>query len=173
MLKNNFVIRFMMLVVFLYCLVRVAQAEEGLEQVAISEASFASRMDSPKLNRISRRRVIAKAGPNFSGFWGGRYIKVSETCATTISSFQFRHALNQAGAGAALVTNHDGSFSGRSRDRGRRLEFAKSIRGRNGLQCAIAVIYKDLAKNQRSVGTGYAVVCDNGCRSLFGGNALR
>ena len=75
MLKNNFVIRFMMLVVFLYCLVRVAQAEEGLEQVAISEASFASRMDSPKLNRISRRRVIAKAGPNFSGFWGGEVHK--------------------------------------------------------------------------------------------------
>ncbi len=148
-------------------------AEERLQEAAILGATAASRKFPPRFRRESRGRMNAKVGPNFSGLWGGRYRKVSERCSTPIDSFNFRHGLNQVGASAYLATNHDGAFSGRSRDRGRRLEFTKTITARNGLRCGIGIVYKDLARNQRSTATGYAIVCANGCGSSFGGYGVR
>jgi len=172
-LKTTATVRITLTIMTILSFTAAARAEERLEQAAIFGAKVASRKFSSNSSSEPRGRVSAKAGPNFSGLWGGRYIKVSETCSTPIASFNFRHGLNQAGASAFLATNHDGSFSGRSRDRGRRLEFTKTIRTRNGLQCGIGIVYKDLSKNKRSTATGYAVVCANGCRSAFGGYGLR
>jgi hypothetical protein len=114
----------------------------------------------------------ALGGPTFSGNWAGTYSLAKANCSTNIRSFNFRHSLLQTGASASLSTSHDGGFYGSSRDRGRRLEFAKTITLRNGVTCGVAVIYKDLAKDTRSTNTGYAVSC-SGCTWAYGARARR
>jgi len=153
--------------------VEFAQADRALVQAAIAEAKFAVSIAKSERKDLSQRTVTSKAGPNFSGFWAGRYIKVSETCASRVSSIDFRHALNQAGGRARLATNHDGNFTGSSRSKGRRLDFGKSVTFSNGVTCGLGLVYRDMARNQRSATTALAAVCNNGCRVAFGGNALR
>lgn len=114
----------------------------------------------------------ALGGPNFSGNWSGTYALAKANCSTNVRGFNFRHALLQNGGSASLNTSHDGGFYGSSRDRGRRLEFAKTVTLRNGVSCAVAVVYKDLAKDSRSTNTGYAVSC-NGCTWAYGARARR
>ena len=85
----------------------------------------------------------------------------------------FRHVLNQVGGNASLQTSHDGGFGGRSRDKGRRIEFVKQVATATGGTCAIAVVYKNLSNNKAVSGTGYAVRCSNGCDATYGANAIR
>jgi hypothetical protein len=114
----------------------------------------------------------ALGGPNFSGRWWGTYSLASANCPVGIQRFNFRHVLYQSGGAVSLNTNHDGGFYGSSRDRGRRLEFTKTITLRNGTMCALAVVYKDLAKHKRSTNTGYAVACGS-CLWTYGAIARR
>jgi hypothetical protein len=141
--------------------------------IAMKEAKRALRVE---LNRASGRFGTQAAftrqrgGPDFSGRWAGRYVKVRDNCGRAdIPSFLFRHILRQNGGSASLATSHDGNFSGRSRDRGRRLEFEKPATS----NCNVAVVYKNLSNNRRVSGTGYAVACSNGCVVSFGANAIR
>jgi hypothetical protein len=162
-----------------------------------SHAQEHSESDSPFNGAASAIRIAAKAsravhsgdrapnyrstnasprrgGPNFSGWWAGQYVRVQTNClgAPSPTGFLFRHILRQDGGFASLATSHDGPFQGRSRDKGRRLEFVKRIPVQGG-SCNVAVVYKDLAKNGRTTGTGYAVSCSNGCQVGYVANAIR
>ncbi len=140
---------------------------------AMKEAKRALRIELMRASgRFGTQAAFVRqaGGPNFSGRWAGRYVKVGDNCGrANIQSFLFRHILNQNGGSAALATSHDGSFSGRSRDRGRRLEFTKPVTS----NCNAAVVYKNLSNNRRVSGTGYAVACSNGCVASFAANAIR
>lgn len=70
------------------------------------------------------------------------------------------------------MTNHAGDFNGRSRDKGRRWEFARniSVGGRPGV---LAVVYANLARNGGSAVTGLGLSLSGGCNFVFGANALR
>ncbi len=141
--------------------------------IAMKEAKRALRVELMKASgRFGTQSAFIRqrGGPNFSGRWAGRYVKVGDNCRrANIQSFLFRHILNQNGGSASLATSHDGGFSGRSRDRGRRLEFTKPVTS----NCSAAVVYKNLSNNRRVSGTGYAVACSNGCVVSFGANAIR
>jgi|GEM_PF-3212824 len=141
--------------------------------VAMKAAKRALRIQSIRaMGRFGDAPALGfqRRGPNFSGRWAGRYVLASDNCGrSNVQSFLFRHVLVQNGGAASLATSHDGSFSGGSRDRGRRLEFAKSATS----NCSVAVVYKNLSNNQRVSGTGYAVSCTNGCVAAFGANAIR
>ena len=122
----------------------------------------------------SGNQVTPLKNTTFGGIWGGLYIfsPRSSTCSTKLTSFNFRHVfLTQKGNGY-LATNHDGDFTGRSRDKGRRWEFSKGVSYR-GAAAVIAVVYQSLARNGASAGTGVAVSVRGGCTLSWGGNALR
>ncbi len=147
-----------------------AMADTG---IAMKEAKRALRVELMRASgRFGTQGVFIRrgGGPNFSGRWAGRYVKVSDNCGrANIQSFLFRHILSQNGGAASLATSHDGGFSGQSRDRGRRLEFTKPVTS----DCDAAVVYKNLSNNRGVSGTGYAVACTNGCVVSFGANAIR
>jgi hypothetical protein len=152
--------------------------------VALS-LSWEARSDDTQLRTRALRqaRRIARTSPagevstmtntNFAGVWGGRYIYSSRgsTCGTRLTSFQFRHLLLTRGSSGSLSTNHDGDFGGRSRDRGRRWEFAKGISagGRPGV---LVIVYQSLARNGNTAATG-AAVSVGGCTVAYGANAIR
>jgi hypothetical protein len=147
-------------------------AEGAASSPAIRQAERALRIIS---NRSARLRASAdrvaprRGGPDFSGRWAGRYVRVSNGCGIRATSLLFRHILSQQGGLAVLQTSHDGIFYGRSRDRGRRLEFEKAV-SRN---CRVGIIYKDLSRNGRVTVTGLGLGCSDGCLTAFGANAIR
>jgi hypothetical protein len=132
--------------------------------------------------RAARKMVRAEPGPdvsakintNFQGRWGGRYIYSSRgsSCGTRLTSFDFRHVLLSRGASGYLSTNHDGDFTGRSRDRGRKWEFVKGISA-GGRPAALAIVYQSLARNGNSASTGAAISISGGCVVSYGANAIR
>jgi hypothetical protein len=154
-------------------LILFSHAASADTEIALKAAKRALREQSIKaMVRSGNTPVLGfqRRGPNFSGRWAGRYVLSSDNCRrANIQSFLFRHVLAQNGGSASLATSHDGSFSGTSRDRGRRLEFTK----RATSNCDVAVVYKNLANNQQVSGTGYAVACTNGCVAAYGANAIK
>lgn len=118
--------------------------------------------------------VVLLKNTTFDGIWGGRYIYAPQgsTCSTTVSSFDFRHVFLTQKGNAFLSTNHDGDFTGRSRDKGRRWEFAKEVSFR-GAPAIIAVVYQNLAKNGNSAATGVGLSIRGGCTVTYVGNAIR
>jgi hypothetical protein len=120
----------------------------------------------------SRKQWNALSGPNFSGTWYGRYSLARANCSTNVRTINFTHALYQVGGRAALRTSHDGDFSGQSRDRGRRLEFLKTVRLSNGAVCAVGVVYKDITNDRRAANTGLAASCGR-CTLVWAARAMR
>ena len=118
--------------------------------------------------------VSALTNTNFDGIWGGRYVYSSSasSCATRLTSFNYRHVLVTNRGSGYLSTNHDGDFTGRSRDRGRRWEFVKgnSVGGR---PAALAVVYQSLARNGNTAATAAAVSISGGCLVSYGANSIR
>jgi hypothetical protein len=118
--------------------------------------------------------VSTKANTNFQGAWGGRYIFYpgGSTCATSVTSIDFRHVLRSRGASGYLATNHAGGFNGRSRDRGRRWEFVRGT-SINGRQAALVVFYHNLARNGSTAATGMMLTIRGGCTYGYVANAIR
>ena len=118
--------------------------------------------------------VSAKVNTNFQGGWGGRYIYYARgsSCGTRLTSFDFRHVLVNRGASGYLSTNHDGDFTGRSRDRGRKWEFVKGI-SVGGRPAALAIVYQSLARNGSSASTGLGLSIAGGCLVSYGAKAIR
>jgi hypothetical protein len=153
--------------------------------VALSTPWKAEADDAPLRMRVLRElRKMVRSSPqgdvtvlknkNFDGIWGGRYFYSprASTCGSPISSFDFRHLLATRGVAGALSTSHDGNFAGRSRDKGRRWEFGKTIPV-NGRSAVILVGYASLARNGNSAATAYGLRTDSGCILTFGANAIR
>lgn len=115
-----------------------------------------------------------KKNTTFDGIWGGRYVYSprSSTCGTRLSSFDFRHVFLTKGGSGYLYTNHDGDFTGRSRDKGRKWEFVKGVTV-GGRPAGLAVVYQNLAKNGNSAATGVAIVITGGCTISYGANSVR
>ena len=131
--------------------------------------------EARKMVRSSNQgEVTVLKNTNFSGIWGGRYLFSSRgsNCSTRLSSFDFRHLLTTHGSSGYLATNHDGDFTGRSRDKGRRWEFVKSVTI-NGRPGALAIVYQNLARNGNSAATGAALSISGGCLFAYGANAIR
>jgi len=122
----------------------------------------------------SAGEVSAMSNTNFAGVWGGRYVYSSRgsSCGTRLTSFQFRHLLLTRGASGSLSTNHDGDFGGRSRDRGRRWEFAKGV-SVGGRPAVLGIVYQGLARNGNTAATGAAISISGGCDLLYVANAIR
>jgi hypothetical protein len=118
--------------------------------------------------------VAAFKNTNFDGMWGGRYVYSSRgsSCGTRISSFQFRHLVVTKGSSGYISTNHDGSFNGRSRDKGRRWEFTKGI-SVNGRPALLAIVYQNLARNGNSAVTAIGINISGGCLVVYGANSVR
>jgi hypothetical protein len=151
--------------------------------LSVGSDAFADNM-TLKYRAIQAARRMARQEPvgeisslkntSFDGIWGGRYLfsPRSSTCSTKLSSFQFRHIFVTQKANGYLATNHDGDFTGRSRDKGRRWEFSKGVSYR-GTSAVVVVVYQSLARNGNSAGTGIAVSVRGGCTLSWGGIALR
>jgi hypothetical protein len=118
--------------------------------------------------------VVSMANTNFDGVWAGRYAYASgaSTCPSRLRSFNFQHVFITRGGRGILSTNHDGDFTGRSRDKGRKWEFAKNITV-GGRPAVLAVIYQNLAKNGSSAGTALALILPGGCIVAYGAAAVR
>jgi len=122
---------------------------------------------------VPSSEVTSQANTNFDGAWAGRYwySPQNSTCPSPIGTVDFRHLFRTRGGDGLLITNHDGSFGGRSRDKGRRWEFAKSVSA-GGRTAGLAVVYGNLARNGGSAGSAYGVSV-GACRLVFVGTALR
>ena len=145
-----------------------AEAEDALLKMRVFR-------ELRKMTRASSHgEVAALKNKNFDGIWGGRYFYSSRnsTCGSLVSSFDFRHILGTRGGAGALSTSHDGNFAGRSRDKGRRWEFGKTIPV-NGRSAVILVGYASLARNGNSAATAYGLRTDSGCILTLGANAIR
>lgn len=118
--------------------------------------------------------IQASGNTNFDGIWGGRYFYVprASTCGTRLNSFDFRHVFLTKKGDGYLMTNHDGDFTGRSRDKGRRWEFSRNLTVR-GVPATIAVVYMSLARNGGSASTGISIAFRGGCVVSYGASAIR
>jgi hypothetical protein len=118
--------------------------------------------------------VHALKNTTFDGVWGGRYVYHSggSTCSPRIASFDFRHMLVTKKSSGYLSTNHDGDFTGRSRDKGRRWEFVKGIYI-GGRPAGLAIVYQNLARNGKSAATGAAISVQGGCLITYVANSIR
>lgn len=118
--------------------------------------------------------VNALKNTNFDGVWGGRYSYSSRlsTCSSSLSGFNFQHVFVTRGGSGFLSTNHDGDFRGRSRDKGRRWEFVKTMTV-GGRPAALAVVYSNLARNGNTAGTGVVLSISGGCLITYQGSARR
>lgn len=143
-------------------------ADDDLLRIrALRAARKVARMTTPP-------EVSAKGNTNFGGIWGGRYVFApgASNCGSRLSSFQFRHLFGTRGSSGYMNTNHDGEFFGRSRDKGRRWEFGKSVSS-GGRRAVVAVVYHSLARNGNSAGTAYVLSISGGCTVTYVANAVR
>lgn len=118
--------------------------------------------------------VLLKKNTNFDGVWSGqyRYTARGSTCSTRLTRFNFEQLFITNGSRGLLSTNHDGDFNGRSRDKGRRWEFVKSV-SVGGRPAVLAIVYGNLAKNGQSAATGIAISISGGCRIVWEASARR
>lgn len=147
-----------------------AQSIDGEQTLAVAKRIAARKMDREAV-KVRRAKLNApkSSSQGFSGFWHGRMVLERDSCRTGILSFGFRHVLYQQGGAASLSTSHDGVFSGRSRSKGRKIEFVKSA----GYGCYVAVIYGNLSRDKRVAQAAYGVGCQNGCMTILTANAIR
>jgi hypothetical protein len=148
----------------------------------VSNASAETSHDRVRALRLARNMVRQSSSAevemlknkSFDGIWGGRYYYASaaSTCPNRIPSFNFRHLLVTHGGSGYLSTNHAGDFTGRSRDKGRRWEFVKSVTI-SGRPALIGVIYGSLAKNGNTAVTAAAIVLKDACTLAYGSRATR
>jgi len=141
-------------------------------ELASRLASISSRNATSRAALNKTKRLAAKS-PDYTGFWAGRFVPAGSTCTGRVDSFLFRHSLYQQGGSALLSTSHDGTFSGQSRDKGRRIEFGKTFSSRYG-PLEVAVFYKNLSKNRRVTGIGYVMYYQNyDCYFGYVANGIR
>ncbi|MFO0417196.1 MAG: hypothetical protein ACK5Y6_07905 [Pseudomonadota bacterium] len=145
---------------------------------ALAEYNEQKRQAIRIARRIARTEptpdVVSMANTNFDGVWAGRYVFSSRvsTCTPRLQSFNFQHVFITRGGRGILSTNHDGDFTGRSRDKGRKWEFSKNITVA-GRPAVLAVIYQNLARNGSSAATAIGIQFVGGCSIAYGAAAVR
>lgn len=119
--------------------------------------------------------VMSRAKASFVGGWHGALLVQFNTCPVNAPrSIPFRHTLSLNGNRATLRTSHDGTLTGTSRDKGRRIETSRRMLLSNGVQASVGVVYQNLRGNV--TGIGYAIEYKFGsssCRIGYGGNGIR
>lgn len=122
---------------------------------------------------LDGKKVRKSASTNFSGGWHGALVLARASCPGFSSSFGFRHIASLSGNRVVLRTTHDGTLTGMTRDKGRRLEAGRQYFV-NGARFTSVVVYGAL--NSNSVRIGMSISISKGgrtCSAVYGGNGVR
>jgi len=95
---------------------------------------------------LSRVEALGSSNTDFRGGWAGTFQILSSTCGRFPNQIPFRHAISLAGNRVQIVTSHDGTLFGQSRDKGRRIEVARQYVSR-GVLTTVGVGYASLRGN--------------------------
>ena len=95
---------------------------------------------------LSRVEALTSSKTDFRGGWAGTFQILSSTCGGFPSQVPFRHAISLTGNRVRVVTSHDGTLFGQSRDKGRRIEVARQYVSR-GVLATVGVGYANLRGN--------------------------
>lgn len=144
-----------------------------------SAKNLLKRRGAASIADASPRAKIARARASrapFDGGWNGRLVLRGSSCPNAFqSSFLFRHIIGTNSRGAVRIeTSSDGTLSGRSRDKGRRLEVSRGYRTSNGLNVGVAIQYSNLRRNVADL--RYAVSVSQGntrCEATYSANSIR
>jgi len=85
----------------------------------------------------------------------------------------FRHVVSLSGNNVRLVSSHNGTLSGITRDKGRRLEATRQYTV-NGVLVSVAVVYANLKSNSVNIGVGFDLRTNTQtCTATYGGTGIR
>lgn len=139
----------------------------------VAEQSISRREIGREVRALAAVRSKGGANTRFPGSWSGRFGLVRSTCSGFPASLSFRHAISMSGNRVRIVTSHDGSLLGISRDKGRRLEAVRQYQ-QNGVTVSVAVIYGGLSNNTATVGLGVDLRRGNNvCQASYRATAFR
>lgn len=114
-----------------------------------------------------------RSNTDFSGLWTGTFRLQNTNCGIFSNQFSFRHATFLSGNRVRIVTSHNGTLMGTSRDKGRRIETTRqSVSG--GVLTTVGVGYTNLRGN---VATAVLAVelrnSSRACAAIYAATATR
>jgi hypothetical protein len=176
-------LRSSLLITFFLCAVSVLpthqaqsdnmQPSESQEKLMITarQAAFRSYV---RTRAYEKNNFRGNNQTNFPGRWYGTYFLNSDYCGGLNRRFNFRHIIRMRGAATALTTSHDGTFYGRSREGGRKLETYTEYQDTDGSYVEAALAYANLRNNRASSGFAARLTDDYGsCEFSYGATAYR
>ena len=126
-----------------------------------------------QVRALVRGEVKNRSNTNFPGGWRGTFQLNASSCPGLPIQVPFTHVVFLAGNRARIVTSHDGTLFGTSRDKGRRLEVARQYTV-NGVLITVGVGY---ARLQGNVAASALAVEIRGrsqiCRAVYTATARR
>jgi hypothetical protein len=98
------------------------------------------------MRALLQPEMKGRSNTDFSGLWTGTFQLQNTNCGIFSNQFSFRHATFLSGNRVRIVTSHNGTLMGTSRDKGRRIEAgAQFVSG--GVVTSVIVAYGSLRGN--------------------------
>jgi hypothetical protein len=148
----------------------ITKAQESLALDA-KKAAFRAYI---RARSFEAKTLKVNSKTNFPGRWSGTYYLSRNGCGSINSRFNFRHIIRMNRASTVINTSHDGTFYGRSRDGGKRLEVFNSYRDTDGTDVDASIVYQNLKSTRASSGFAAQITDDFGsCRFSYGATSYR
>jgi hypothetical protein len=127
-------------------LASIASAAGLVSPDALAERHVSRGQIKRAVRALSRVEALGSSNTDFRGGWAGTFQMLNATCNGFPSQVPFRHAISLSGNRVRVVTSHDGTLFGQSRDKGRRIEVARQYVSR-GVLATVGVGYASLRRN--------------------------
>jgi len=125
------------------------------------------------MRALLQPELKGRSNTDFSGLWTGTFQLLSANCGGFPNLLSFRHAIFLSGNRVRIVTSHDGTLMGTSRDKGRRIEAGRQFIS-SGAPTTIGVAYGNLRGNQATAVLGAEVRAPSRvCAALYRAAATR
>jgi hypothetical protein len=149
------------------------QPSETQEKLMVTarQAAFRSYI---RTRAYEKNNLRASSQTNFPGRWYGTYFLNSDYCGGINRRFNVRHIIRMRRASTAITTSHDGTFYGRSREGGRKLETYTEYEDTDGSYVEAALAYANLQNRRASSGFAARLTDDYGsCEFSYGATMYR
>jgi hypothetical protein len=126
-----------------------------------------------ELRQLARVETKSRSNTNFGGGWTGTFQLARTNCSRLPQQIRFQHVITISGNRVRIVTNHDNTFQGTSRDKGRRLETVRQYNQNGGL-VTLAIVYSSLKGDSARVGFAIDLRFPAGsCQAVYQGLSNR
>jgi hypothetical protein len=125
------------------------------------------------MRTLLQSEMKGSSNTDFSGLWTGTFQLLRTSCSGLPSQLSFRHSIFLSGNRVRIATSHDGTLTGTSRDKGRRIETTRqSVSG--GVLVTVGVGYTNLRGNVAAAALAVELRSSSrSCAAIYGAIATR